>query len=241
MQIQPFSCLRPVPERIGDALSKGIGAAEDRSLFTLDASRALYLVRRRAASGEAFDGLVCCCGVDDLAGLAVRDGEGSRGARVAAAGEDARVRAAGDPIEDDLNGGSPASRLQVTPVMLAYQGNVALRIIFDAAMTATPLYDLQGPDGSRLAAWRVSRPEAVDALAATFEAIGAVRLAGEHDLALAEDELAHANDLRSHRDVVTGREPFNVALSLLVADDQVAVAQRFGDAVPEGLLMHYRA
>lgn len=236
MQIQPFSCLRPVPERIGDALSKGIGAAEDRSLFTLDASRALYLVRRRAASGETFDGLVCCCSVDELAGLAVRGDEGSKGTREISDGTSPTAR-----TRDDLDGNDPASRLQVTPVMLAYQGNVALRIIFDAAMTATPLYDLQGPDGSRLAAWRVSRPEAVDALAATFEAIGAVRLAGEHDLALAEDELAHANDLRSRRDVVTGREPFNVALSLLVADDQVAVAQRFEDAVPEGLLMHYRA
>lgn len=237
MQIQPFSCLRPVPERIGDALSKGVGAAEDRSLFTLDASRALYLVRRRAASGEAFDGLACCCGVDELAGLAVRGDEGSQGTREISDGTSPTARTA----RDDLDGSDPASRLQVTPVMLAYQGNVALRIIFDAAMTATPLYDLQGPDGSRLAAWRVSRPEAVDALAATFEAIGAVRLAGEHDLAHAEDELAHANDLRSRRDVVTGREPFNVALSLLVADDKVAVAQRFGDAVPEGLLMHYRA
>lgn len=237
MQIQPFSCLRPVPERIGDALSRGVGSAEDRSLFTLDASRALYLVRRRAASGEAFDGLVCCCSVDELAGLAVRGYEGSQGTREISDGTSPTAQTA----RDDLDGNDPASRLQVTPVMLAYQGNVALRIIFDAAMTATPLYDLQGPDGSRLAAWRVSRPEAVDALAATFEAIGAVRLAGEHDLALAEDELAHANDLRSRRDVVTGREPFNVALSLLVADDQVAVAQRFGDAVPEGLLMHYRA
>lgn len=237
MQIQPFSCLRPVPERVGDALSKGVGAAEDRSLFTLDASRALYLVRRRAASGEAFDGLVCCCGVDELAGLAVRGDEGSQGAREISDGTSPTARTA----RDDLDGNDPASRLQVTPVMLAYQGNVALRIIFDAVMTATPLYDLQGPDGSRLAAWRISRPEAVDALAATFEAIGAVRLAGEHDLALAEDELSHANDLRSRRDVVTGREPFNVALSLLVADDQVAVARQFGSAVPEGLLMHYRA
>lgn len=236
MQIQPFSCLRPVPERVGDALSRGVGSAEDRSLFTLDASRALYLVRRRAASGETFDGLACCCGVDELAGLAVRGSEDSQDVREAAAGEGTRVRAASDPIEDD-----PASRLQVTPVMLAYPDNLALRIIFDAATTATPLYDLQGPDGSRLAVWRISRPEAVDALAAAFEAIGSMRLAGAHDLARAEDELARANDLRSRRDVVTGREPFNVALSLLVANEQVAVARQFGSAVPDGLLMHYRA
>lgn len=85
-----------------------------------------------------------------------------------------------------------------------------------------------------LAVWRVSRPEAIEALRAVYEPMLAqVTDERGHLLAEAAERLC----LREHgaRDVVTGREPFNVFPALLVAAD---AARQVTPTIPDGLFAH---
>lgn len=244
MDIQPFSCTRPNPDRITDALVAGPDALADSSLFTLDASRALYVIEHAGVAGATM-GLACCIPVDEMAGLMPTDEAAPRDSGKVASSSEQAVEAgvSEGATRDDISIGQDASALldeikrlgaQVHPVRLLHAGNFALDIILGAAKTATPLYALDGPSGQRLTVWRVSRPEAIDALKATYGTLG-LSLATSADALVAEADIALA---REHHAAVKTQgipAPSDIALAVLIPQNQ-AGADTF--SIPAGLLMH---
>ena len=93
---------------------------------------------------------------------------------------------------------------------------------------------LDGPSGQRLTVWRVSRPEAIDALKATYGTLG-LSLATSADALVAEADIALA---REHHAAVKTQgipAPSDIALAVLIPQNQ-AGADTF--SIPAGLLMH---
>ena len=151
MQIQGFSCTRPQPEHM-DAMRACATAAELDALvaadaYTTDVSRALYLVARRH-SDAVTTGVVCCCSADELDGKIACEQV-----------EEGAATARADELE--------ALGAHARPITIAYEGNMALDLILGAARSATPLYNLSN-GADQLVAWRMSRPEAIEAVTATF-------------------------------------------------------------------------
>lgn len=188
MRIAPISCIRPRRDHAAEAL--GQLTATDGQLdalvkdgpFELDVSRSLYLCEL-AESERSQTMLVCGCKLTELGGAAANP------ERVAARAERLSVLGAQDE-----------------PVVVSYAGNIALDIILGAAKSATPLYALK--NGSRrLVVWRVSRPEAVEALIATFATMDGIIVAGQ--------DLAEALVVHSGTDAP-------LALAALVPADQLA-------------------
>ena len=217
MHIQPFSCTRPQPDRL-DALRPFASAAElDAAVaageYTCDVSRALYLVGH-AVGGVATYGVVCCCSADEL------------GAGVALPEADADVVAA----EAHHLGALGAHD---APVTITYPGNIALNYILGAARTSTPLYNLQR-EGEQLVIWRVSRPEAVEAICATFEQIEG-EVAAQAEAAWTAREVA--GRAREQRPDLDERAAALHPLAVLVTREDFERAK--ADVLPmRGLLMH---
>lgn len=150
MQIQGFSCTRPQPEHM-DQMRACATAAELDGLvaagaYTTDVSRALYLVARRH-DGVVTTGVACCCSAVELDATAVD-------------ADEATARA--DEIE--------ALGAHTRPITIAYEGNRALDLILGAARSATPLYNLSN-GSEQVVVWRMSRPEAIEAVTTTFAQI----------------------------------------------------------------------
>ena len=150
MQIQGFSCTRPQPEHI-DQMRVCTTAAELDGLvaagaYTSDVSRALYLVARRH-DGVVTTGVACCCSAAELDAAAIdADEAGARADEIEALGAHTR------------------------PITIAYEGNRALDLILGAARSATPLYNLSS-GSEQVVVWRMSRPEAIEAVTTTFAQI----------------------------------------------------------------------
>lgn len=230
MRIAPISCIRPRRGQVVEALGAALrDAAELDALvkdgpYELDASRSLYLCE--VTEGERSQTqLVCGCELAGLGGSTADDARtGAEGARGPAGGATADAEHAGtgqpcdatDPSEARagaaaIDAASHISALgaQDKPVVIAYPGNVAIDIILGAAKAATPLYALEG-DAVRLVVWRVSRPEAVEALEAA--------LAGTRGCIAAGQELA--SSLSARLGAVAGNAP--LPLASLVAEAQLA-------------------
>lgn len=235
MRIAPISCIRPRRGQVVEALGAApCDAAELDALvkdgpYELDASRSLYLCE--VTEGERSQTqLVCGCELAGLGGSTADDAHvGSEGPHGSAEGEtaprDAHADAgqscgmtadATDPSKahTDVAALGAASRLsalgaQDKPVVIAYPGNVAIDIILGAAKAATPLYALEG-DAVRLVVWRVSRPEAVEALEAALSGTSGCIAAGQ--------ELA--STLSARLGAVAGNAP--LPLASLVSEAQLA-------------------
>lgn len=145
MQINPFSCVRPDPERVGEALSQGIFSddavrrALKAKILTLDISRAFYLVAYSDGT-RTFKSLIACIETEPTASAATADAQ-----------EQPRA-------------------YQTEPTRVVYATNAAIEIILSAATAAVPLYNMS--NGARqIVVWRISRAEAVEALQAAFESV----------------------------------------------------------------------
>ena len=217
MQIQGFSCTRPQPEHM-DAMRACATASELDALvadgsYTTDVSRALYLVARRHG-GVVTTGVACCCAVDELGtGIALESTDES------AAGKAARhMESLGAHDE---------------PIVIAYEGNVALDLILGAARSATPLYNLANGD-ERVVVWRVSRPEAIEAVTATFARIDGQVVSGCEVAAGARLVAAEA---RRRRPELDPRSAALHPLAMLVTEAELA--RGTADLLPgRGLLVH---
>lgn len=217
MQIQGFSCTRPQPEHM-DAMRACATAAELDALvaadaYTTDVSRALYLVARR--HGDAVTtGVVCCCSADELGGKIACEQV-----------EEGAATARADELE--------ALGAHARPITIAYEGNMALDLILGAARSATPLYNLSN-GADQLVVWRMSRPEAIEAVTATFATIEGHVVAGQLEAAAAQEVARRARKARSELDP---RAAALHPLALLVSEAELAAGT--ADLLPgEGLLVH---
>lgn len=136
MKIQAFSCLRPVPEHIGEVLGQKLDSAQAGKLLknkvlTLDISRALYLCAY-SDGAHTWQALYAC-------------------------------------LETEPNGEAKGA-YQFEPQRLIYASNIAIDIILNAAAAAVPLYNVHN-GAQQLVVWRISRPEAVEALQAAFSSV----------------------------------------------------------------------
>lgn len=217
MHIQPFSCTRPEADHVsaarGFATAAELDAAVAAGDYTCDVSRALYLVAH-AVNGEVTTGVACCFDASELGEVVSCEGVEEEGARAAA-----------DRLE--------ALGAHDMPVTIAYDGNVALTYILGAARSATPLYNLKRP-GEQLVVWRVSRPEAVEAICATFAQIRGEVVAGAEQAAGAK---LVAERERERRGKLDGRAPSLHPLALLVTREELKAGDANVLPLP-GLLIH---
>lgn len=179
---------------------------EDRvadGTFVTDASRAFYLYE--LAQGEhSQTGLVCCASVDEYLDGTIKRHENTRPEK-----------------ERDRIAHIEALGAQTGPIFLTYRDNLAADVIINAAKGATPLYDFTDDEGVRQRVWRVSRPEAVEALEATFAAIPCAYIADGHHRAASAVRVAER--MRKANPDYTGDEPFNRFLAVLFPASQLEI------------------
>ncbi len=188
MQVQAFSCARPLPEHMDrlclPATSAELDALIAEEAYTQDLGRSLYLVARR--DGELVRrGVVCCGDADELAMLALENNSQVEGEFDASSGdghEVASVQAHGHATDVASNKAlveaSEAHLEQMRslgahaePIVCEYEASYALDVIVAAAQSATPLYNLSNGSETQVVVWRVSREDAVDAIRATLAAV----------------------------------------------------------------------
>lgn len=233
MRIHPFTCIRPAVEegtphagtRNAETLQQRfatrneLDAALASGELMLDAGRAIYICEGHDTRHGTWTGVICCCGIDDMEDGTVSCSERLRPASIQAferevAGQLARIDEMGAHDE---------------PVTLVHETSPALDMLLAAMKTATPLYRPHG-----LIVWRVSRPEAIEALEAIYAPMKSqVTDERSHLLAEAAEQLCLRE--RAARSVMTGREPFNVFPALLVA---AGGPMPEAPAIPAGLLIH---
>lgn len=72
-------------------------------------------------------------------------------------------------VETEPNGGTKGA-YQTEPIRVSYVSNIAIDTILRAATAAVPLYNVHN-GAQQLVVWRISRPEAVEALQAAFSSV----------------------------------------------------------------------
>lgn len=225
----------------------------------LDAGRAVYICEGRGMGPNAWTGVVCCCEVDDIESGATSCSERLRSKDQLAFETQASDRlsridglGAHDGVATLVHAPSPALEILLaamktaTPLYRsteeAFGGSPSPQAA-PVSMGSSPKrqgckpYDAAKANGgatTRLTIWRVSKPEAIEALQALYAPMSSqVTDERSHLLAEAAERLCLRE--RRERSVVTGREPFNVFPALLVAAD---AARPESPAVPDGLFVH---
>ena len=234
MQVQAFSCARPLPEHMGrmcvPATSAELDALIAEGAYTQDLGRCLYLVARR--DGELVRrGIVCCGEVDELAAMvAAIDGLGNAPQVDESEDEDG-------PLDTPGAEGSPekarALGAHAEAVVCEYEASYALDVIVAAAQSATPLYNLSNGSGTQVVIWRVSREDAVQAICAVL-ATTPCEPAAESAGAVAAAK-ALADEAREKRPNLDARSAFLHPLCLLVPAGQDMSTPLLPS---NGLLMH---
>ncbi|MCI1664921.1 MAG: DUF1015 family protein [Atopobiaceae bacterium] len=135
--------------------------------YLRDPSHSYYLYRLEATSPDGTThsqmGVVACCSVDDYVDGTIKRHESTRADK-----EADRIRHI-----DALDA-------QTGPIFLAYRDSMALDMIIGAASTGEPLYDMTDEEGVRSTVWRVSRPDAVEAIRGCFEHVPCAYIADGH-------------------------------------------------------------
>ena len=251
MQALPFSCVRPAPEHAAevaalpyDVFDRAEAAAYVRTrplsflnidrpetqfgpeqdmyapevyerarelfeervadgTYVTDAAQAYYLYEL-TQGGRSQTGLVCCCSVDEYLDGTIKRHENTRPEK-----------------ERDRIAHIEALGAQTGPIFLTYRDSMAADVIIGAAKGATPLYDFTDDEGVRQRVWRVARPEAVEALKATFEAIPCAYIADGHHRAASAVRVAER--MRAANPGFTGSEPYNRFLAVLFPASQLEI------------------
>ena len=234
MQVQAFSCARPLPEHMGrmcvPATSAELDALIAEGAYTQDLGRCLYLVARRDDE-LVRRGIVCCGEVDELAAMvATKDGLGNAPQVDESEDEDG-------PLDTPGSKGSlekaRALGAHAEAVVCEYETSYALDVIVAAAQSATPLYNLSNGSGTQVVVWRVSREDAVQAICAVL-ATTPCEPAAESAGAVAAAK-ALADEAREKRPNLDARSAVLHPLCLLVPAGQDMSTPLLPS---NGLLMH---
>ncbi len=252
MRALPFACLRPVPEKAAEFASLPYDvfsreeaadyvAAHPTSFLAIDRPETAFspdhdmyaddvyasgrrILEERAADGTLMrdaascyylyrlrqgdrcqTGIVAACALDDYVDGTIKRHELTRRDK-----EDDRVR----HIE--------ALGCQTGPIFLAYRDEPTLAFLVGAATEAKPLYDFEDAEGVRQTVWRVSRPEAVEAIRLMLDRMPCAYIAdGHHRAASAARVCAKMREKAG--DALTGDEPFNYLLCVLFPQSELTV------------------
>lgn len=178
-------------------------AREADGTFVSDGHRCYYLYRLEM-DGHSQTGIVACCSIDEYLDGTIKRHENTRPEK-----------------ERDRISHIIATGAQTGPIFLAYRDEMALDVIVGAASAATPLYDFTDDQGVRNTVWRIARPEAIEAIEATFEHIGCAYIADGHHRAASAVKAGIS--LRESHPSYTEKAPFNSFLSVLFPASQLEV------------------
>ena len=221
MKALPFPCIRPVQDRVlealpqmGDILSGNDalrGAIAD-GLMLKDPGAAYYVYECSGEPGRV-TGVVAICPVGVLTGDGATPADAAAAARAIA-----------------------ELKVQPRPVSLAYEASPVMDIILGAAKEGASLYAVTDPSGITHRVWKVKREDAVAAIRAMLDQAPepaplddpayAAALAGAAQLLADEARTAGT---------YTGKEPFNFTVATLFPTAQVAGG---APQVPTGLFTH---
>lgn len=235
MKALPFPCIRPVPEHAADLASRS-----PRSLQTREDVRRLiedgalvedrnlgYYLYELAQGGHTCSGIVSVCSLDEYASEVISAG-----------GPDPDE----DAVREELDH-LRACGCQTQPVILAHPDQPVLDMIAGAAKTSAALYVLENGAGDRQTVWEVTRREAVDALHAMLAQLPTARICGGHAHLEAAARMAREQREEAQQaGTLTGKEPFNYVLSILIPQSQAEALGRgpHGVTLPLGALFAHR-
>ncbi len=251
MRVLPITCYRPTPQAAPtfaslpyDVFDRAEAAAYvsahpdsflaiDRPESTFDPDQDMYapevyeragrLVREKAQDGTLVKdqapcfylyqleqdghsqvGVVCSCPVASYEDGTIRRHEKTRPEKIA------------DRIQHIR-----ATGAQTGLVFLAYQDDLVVNVIVDAAMGADPLYDFTDEQGVRQRVWRIARPVAVESLATAFAGVRHAYIADGHHRAAASAQLSR--ELREEAGDPAEELPSDSLLAVLFPASQLTV------------------
>ena len=227
MKALPFPCIRPAAEHVIDVVSGAVDvlASADAlrdaladGVMVKDPGAAFYLYQRATQDG-AQTGVACICSLDDLATASLSN-----------AGDDLEEASAREA------GRISALGMQSNAVVAEYAAQPVLDIILGAAMQGAAIYDLFDGAGARHRLWEVKRRDAVDAIHTMLESMSIDTVLTPAALAAAEADREMKAALAAKDGGVSGKEPFNYALTVLFPKGSAVEA-----GLPHGWLLHQMA
>lgn len=163
-----------------------------------------YYIYELTMDGRSQTGIVACCSIDDYGNGVIKKHENTREEK-----ELDRIRHV--DVTDAHTG----------PIFLAYRANETVAELVERAREREPLFDFVSEDGIRHRGWTVDDRELVRAFEEAFLAIPATYIADGHHRAASAVKVGLKR--REANPDYTGREPFNVFLSVLFSDDQLKI------------------
>ena len=160
----------------------------------------LYLYRLIMGDHEQI-GIVASCSIDEYDNSTIRKHERTRRDK-----------------EDDRTRHMLMLRAQTGPVFLTYRARAEIDERVNAAISATPLYDLTATDGVRHTIWRCDESAA---LVNSFESVPLLYIADGHHRA-ASASRARA-ELKQQSFAHTAAEDYNYFLTVIFPDSQVQI------------------
>ena len=165
-----------------------------------EAEPSLYLYRLIMGQHEQI-GVVACCSIDEYDNDTIRKHERTRRDK-----------------EDDRTRHMLMLRAQTGPVFLTYRRRAEIDEQVNAAITASPLFDITAGDGIRHTIWRLAQTEG---LVNSFASVPLLYIADGHHRA-ASASRARA-ELRDQTFAHTGNEDYNYFLTVIFPDSQLQI------------------
>lgn len=175
----------------------------DEGIFFLD-SEQCYYIYEQTMDGRKQTGIVACCSIDDYANGIIRRHENTRAEK-----------------EADRIHHVDVCNAQTGPIFLAYRSNPTINQIVSQYKTSAPIYDFISEDGIHHIVWKVSNPEDIHSLEATFDAIDHTYIADGHHRAASAVQVGFQR--RKAYPNYNGQEQFNYFLSVLFPDEELSI------------------
>lgn len=171
--------------------------------FITDEDQAYYIYAL-TMDGRTQTGIVACASIDDYQNNVIKKHENTRA----------------DKEIDRITHVDTCSA-QTGPIFLAYRANEIVREQVAKTKLQACIYDFTSPDGIRHQVWKMSDPQAVEAVQKAFSQIQAIYIADGHHRAASAVKVGLKR--REENPNYTGQEEFNFFLSVLFPDEELMI------------------
>ena len=171
--------------------------------FITDENQAYYIYAL-TMDGRTQTGIVACASIDDYQNNVIKKHENTRA----------------DKEIDRITHVDTCSA-QTGPIFLAYRANEIVREQVAKTKLQACIYDFTSPDGIRHQVWKMSAPQAVEAVQKAFSQIQAIYIADGHHRAASAVKVGLKR--REENPNYTGQEEFNFFLSVLFPDEELMI------------------
>lgn len=171
--------------------------------FITDEEQAYYIYAL-TMDGRTQTGIVACASIDDYQNNVIKKHENTRA----------------DKEIDRITHVDTCSA-QTGPIFLAYRANEIVREQVAKTKQQACIYDFTSPDGIRHQVWKMSEPQAVEAVQKAFSQIQAIYIADGHHRAASAVKVGLKR--RDENPNYTGKEEFNFFLSVLFPDEELMI------------------